>query len=194
MYGMLARTRDRKGQGGFSAIEVLVALVVVAALIKLTVSIIGPIQQKAGTTSAATKIADDMNNLYQAACYYTADNGVLLTNNGTTWQTQLLQSAVLSSIPKPTMGQDTSYVGTFGYALDSATYSGFGDPTKTDTVLVLAGVDATVCKQINEKYSSMLDPSIIPNGPTFTLDIQCYNNGGTYTAIRPINFDMTKTN
>lgn len=182
----MLKTR-KTNQKGFTLVELMVGLMVVGLIAALLVGIFGNPLKTASTSKAATQIEDQTRSVLDGAnMFYTQKTQEIVSLNDLVDSTKMNPTA-LTAIPSPPIA--ASATGTaLTYTLDTAnaTYKGWGDPTKNDTVVHADGITADVCLKIDQDQG-VLGPnnttSDIPAALDTTKQILCWSNGGTYTVV-----------
>jgi len=172
-----------KKQSGFTLIELMLALIVLGLIIAGLVNYFSNPIKDASVVQAATKIADDMRSIDEAASKYLTDKATEVS--GTDFS-QLTSNGYLKMIPvPPSQAKNEGFGDTYAYAYDTTTYTSWGGVTP-DKVAVLDGINVDVCKKINEKFAGAGESDAPPASAVGTKDIQCFGTDAPYTVIKPI--------
>ena len=162
-------------------IKLLIALAVTGFLVTLLVVLFPNSTRKASIGSSATKIYNDMHAVYDASQRYSAQIG-----GPTTDIESLITSRYLTVVPVPPPSvKAEGYGGFYNYYIDSATHNAF-KTAAADAVVMLIGLNDTVCQKFNEKYAAAVPGAPIPTAVDYTKDTQCFNNGTNNLALRII--------
>jgi prepilin-type N-terminal cleavage/methylation domain-containing protein len=183
------KTNVLNNNKGFTMIEMLVVIILIGFVVSFLFNYAGNAFSNASSQQAASKIADDMRTISEAASRFTMEKATQATGFGT-GATQLSAVSVqsgspfLSSLPNPPTSGTTSGIAYTWGTTDTA----FGG-TGNDAVVSLTGIASKeVCQQINSQFAGAASGSAtaIPAAITYTQDIQCYGAAGAYIAAKPI--------
>lgn len=171
-------------QDGFTLIELMLALIVMGLIIAGMYSYFSNPIKEASVGQAATKIADDMRSIDEAASMYLTDKATEIS--GTDF-TQLSSNGYLKITPvPPSQAKDSGFAGTYAYSYDTSSYKPWGNAATNDKVAVLGGVNYEVCKKINQKFAGAAEVDEPAAAITGTKDLQCFGSSAPYTVVKPI--------
>lgn len=152
---------------GFTLIEVMVVLSVLAIIAILAYNFFGGTMKEATVTQAAAKIADDMRVLDDGWNKYYIDNSAEPANIAA-----LVTAGTLKAVPSPP-SNGVAEAATVYVAADAVhTMSG---TTSNDTLIYLDGVTADVCTEVNERYTDL--GATVPDYTTATFNALNTNTG-----------------
>ncbi|WP_188055666.1 type II secretion system protein [Oryzomonas rubra] len=165
----------KKGNNkGFTLVELLISLVVIALIIGLLVAFFGNPLSKSNSDSAAISVMDDMRQFCQAEAQYYDKKGTGITALSNFVSAGLFPKT--GAVPTPN-AHAVSVAGT-AYTLDTTT---FADITgKVQSTAVLTNVPDAVCKSFNRQFgSNSVNPigDAIAAGFSASQDPQCFATG-----------------
>lgn len=176
----------RKRSKGFTLVELLICLAVMGLLVALFGPRLVNASKGSSVNQAAVKIYDDMRVINDAADNYFNDK----TAEADDIVADLVQATpdnyIKAEIDPPAQAKESTFAGTYEYALDNSTYNAWKNAANNDTVLVLAGVTQEVCQKVNEKYAGYAEGAAIPAAVVATKDLHCFGGGPSYTVVKPI--------
>ena len=175
----------KRNQKGFTLVELMVGLMVVGLIASLLVGIFGNPLKTASTSKAATQIEDQTRSVLDGANMFYTQKTQEITSLNDLVDSSKMNPTALTAIPSPPIAASASGSAlTYSLETANATYKGWGDPSKEDTVIHADGITADVCLKIDQDQG-ILGPnnttSDIPVALDTTKQIQCWSNGGTYT-------------
>lgn len=171
----LKQLRNNKG---FTLVEMLVVLALVAVVAGLAFSVMGDTFSDSSIKAAATKVGDDMRQVSDASKNYQAQKA---SNAAAT--SDLVTGGYLTMMPSP-----PSQSGGGSYVWDTATYTNTWKTAAADTVVTYnMNNKDSVCKKINELFNGAAEGAAIPAAIDGTKDMQCFGTaGGAVTAAKLI--------
>lgn len=152
---------------GFTLIEVMVVLSILAMVAVLAYNFFGSTMKEARLSQAATKLSNDLRLLEDAYLLYEAQNGTKATGNNTTVKATLVAANVLKSWPVPDASVKGADASSVRYEVHED-YDEFpsGAAPNNDAAVTARGLTRDVCLKVQEMHSSL--------GGTQTWD---YNQG-----------------
>jgi len=175
--------KKMSNQKGFTLIELLAVTALIAVVVAIYFSPLGNSFSGATTTNAATKIANDMRNINDAAQKYAMEKSA----NASSFAN--LQTPAQSGTPYlTTIPVAPAVLGNQAYNVDSSTYTTTWGTAAADTVatLTIPTANAQVCQAVNYQYAGAASLSApIPAAIDSTHDIQCFG-AGPYTVVKTL--------
>ncbi len=170
-----------RNEKGFTLLELLIVIIVLALIAVLLFSFLGNPLQKTSVQSSAVQIADNLRVLDEAwNQYYVSKTTEPASIDA------IVTEGILKAKPEPpSAAKKSGYSGTFAYTVDTTNYNLGGSTTK-DTVILLEGITDDVCKKINHLYAGAGENDAIPNAVTTGKSIQCYNDGTNNIALKQV--------
>lgn len=134
---------------GFTLIEVMVVLSILAIIAVLAYNFFGGTMKEATLTQNAAKIADDMRVLDDGYAKHYLDASAYPANYD-----ELVTDGVLKAKPTPPKSSLETAFAAEVYTLDTTGYTMVGTAAK-EHVALLKGVTDDVCKEVNNRYSDL---------------------------------------
>lgn len=165
--------KEMKKQG-FTLIELLLVVIGIALVLAIVISLLQIPSKEMSLSANVSKILNDVRYIETAWNRYYLEQGSLTTN-----LSDLSSAAYIKSIPSPpASSKDSSYTGTYAYAIDATTYDISGSTAK-DYTIKLSGVNQDTCAEIDRQAGLSSIPSAVQSGIVF----QCISSGGVRTVI-----------
>ena len=162
---------DRKG---FTLMELVIGMCILGLIIALTAPMLISQYQSWREQAAAEQIASNMQDLASGAQQYLVQTGSMptaISGEGTT----LTAKGIISAPPNPPAGGGA-------YTVDATTYATTWGGTAS-VAITSAVANIGTCQQINNLYAGKAATATPATAVDATLNLQCFGDAGTYTAL-----------